>query len=542
MNPFDISPHHYKLPAAKNGQNRKVVSDAMSGDEKSVRRHGPRAVMDRDNLFNGFLSGLPDATSQRKIAARQAAARAVVAKASADDAVAKATADTMYYGPTHPWTVCDSLMGYNIWPSLFPTFLDWVAMPSTAVNRNVIEIPVMDFRGHLSGYGSESGSGDEWCTLNTYTPAVTRGCRLKYCFSQNHFYWTGMQSFTPEDFQEVCFLLPSIQTPEGANIRDNFAFEWYMMLARQRNAALVSTIVDDSQAPEGANEAPEDGLVAWFDNYLDRHPELTGTCEELGPTVIDLTAYNGQDFSAFTDIPEAIADRLWELQDQLENIFTPGQPYLFPQDENFFFTDIALVGNRYDIECILRAQSCVRLCAGQLGVVFNARDLATPEGRRIWETDYNDHLRKGIFGQGYLDLPRGMGKISVIRNSSIPKGGGLFLMIKRLPGYEQGFRLWSKDWNPWRNNYLARFPAASQYVEMLDGKLGSMLFITDTSGGVLCPKANLRWNWLYVSGMPWLQTKFENYDTCDLTSHAFSQFPVTTHATACEQIIVPEVG
>jgi len=522
---FKIDPRHYKLPVGQGPAGRK-----RSGATSSVMDFATKAARNTNsNLSKNQVTGLLTGAANRP---KQAV--------MGDGSVAKAAAGSMYYGPTHPWAVCD-VDGYNLWPNLYPTFLDWAAMPARPNNRNEINVPIMDFRERLTGYGSEAGSGTTWCDLHTYTAPVTRGCRIKWCFDANRFYWVARQFFTPQDFMDVCFDLPSIQTPDGLNIQDNESFERYMMYARWRNAMLTATMIDDSQVPAGENEAPEDGLAAWFENFPIQHPELTGDCQQLFPVTIDLTNVDGQDLSAFTDIPTAIANRIWQLADRMENLVGNGQRYAFQTNSEGFLVDFALVGNKYDIECLLRAQSCTRLCAGQLNAVFNARDLATPEGRRIWTDDYNQHLYGGTFGDGYLDLPPPLAgaKLSVIRSSTLPQGEGMYLIIKSLPGLEMGFRMWFNDWGPWYRNYISRHPAVAQYVQPVAGSFGSLLYIENMlANGPLCPHGELRGNWKWISYAPWLQTKFENYAECALTPNEFDPLPVNTHATVCPQVIV----
>lgn len=412
------------------------------------------------------------------------------------------------YGPTNPFDACTrQQLGYGIWTADNSKLFNWLS-PALIPDARALNFFVMDWRNQLEQAPTTS---TDWCPVPAYSAQPIKGCKIDYCFDPNRFYHTGRQTLTPEDLQNVCFQQPVFNLA-GVQITDQEDYEQFMMFQRQMTIANRSILLDDS---DDAGE--EDGLAAWFENFATRHPELTSTClTELSPVTVDLTGV------ACQDIANAIYNRLWELMDKTENLV--GEPSI---PENY----IVLVMNKYDAECVMRCQSCVRVCNSP--IVISA-ELMTPASRATFYADYNDRLKGGAFGDGYFELRDGT-KISIIRQKSLPRGA-FYLLVKGWTGPQpniNAMRLAVNNWSRW-----SATQRVSDGVEIRPLAGGALLHIITNSG--ICKVDHLRWNWRFFSNAPWMQTQFTNLAPCtEVVDTTWAALPSLDGDVPCEQVPAP---
>lgn len=425
----------------------------------------------------------------------------------------KAARNSALFGPENPFDVCMRHdFGYGIWSRNTPTLWDWLN-PALIPDQNVLKIPVYDWRNQLT---AGIGSDDDWCAVPSYTPANLKGCEIDYCFDPNRYYYSGRQTLTPRDLQNICFQQPTFRL-DGTQITDQEDWEQFRMFAAMRDSIYREIVVGDSYTPAGANTTPEDGVVYFFENFAARHPELTSTCAtELSPVDVDLTGVTCE------NILEKIYDRIFELEYKVGSLVGGAQV-----PEEYY----ALVMSYQTAECLLRCQSCINLC----GSVVLPMEMFTPAGRAVFYTDYNNRMKGGMFGGGFFELRDGR-KISIIRDVNVPDDE-FYLLVKGWTGgapNSSGLKVAINNWSEWARTQRA---GAGVYSELLGN--GSMIYFVTPSG--VCQTAHVRWNWRLFSNAPWLQTRFTNVD-CDLTVSPFATLPDLTHATNCDQVEPVQIG
>lgn len=409
------------------------------------------------------------------------------------------------FGPTNPFDACTrQQFGYGIWTADNSKLYNWLS-PALIPEARALNFYVMDWRNQLEQTPSVSS---DWCPVPTYTAQPIKGCRIDYCFDPNMFYHTGRQTLTPEDLQNVCFQQPVFNLV-GQQITNQEDYEQFMMFQRQMTISNRSLLLDDS---DDAGE--EDGLAAFFENFADRHPELTSTClAELSPVTVDLTDV------ACQDIPNEIYNRVWEIMDQTKNLV--GEPTI---PENYF----ALVMNTYDAECVMRCQSCVNVCNSPIVI---SPELMTPAGRAVFYADYNNRLTGGAFGDGFIELRNGQ-KISIIRQKSLPRGT-FYLLVKGWTGPQpniNAMRLAINNWSTWAGTQRL---GDGVIINVLAG--GGLLHIITSTG--ICKVDHLRWNWRLFSNAPWMQTQFTNLAACtEVVDPTFATLPDLVGDVPCDQV------
>ena len=451
--------------------------------------------MDAQTLLNLISSG--------KLNLRPDELRALMAQ-SADMASGQKTlaANTGVFGPTHPFDVCTrEQFGYGIWTNTNSKFFNWM-QPSMIPDQNVLKIPVMDWRNQLEVTPTTSGT---WCDVPSFTPAVIKGCSLDYCFDNERFYHTGRQTITPNDLLKVCFQTP-IFNLLGQRITNQDDYERFMMFERQRTTLNRSIILDDAYTA-----SQEDGIFNFFDNFADRHPELTGTCEtELSPVDVDLTGV------ACADILNSVYNRVWGIEQKVS--FLTGAPVI---PANYW----VLLMNPLDAECLLRCQSCINVCNSPIVI---SPELMTPAGRAVFYNDYNNRLHGGAFGDGFFELRDGR-QISIIRDWNVTRGT-FFLLVKGWEGNPNGLNLALNNWSEWLRYKRV---GAGTVINSLAG--GSLLHIVSPDG--ICDVDHLRWMFRIWSNAPWLQTRFTNVVACsEVVDPNWATLPNLVHDTNCDPV------
>ena len=411
--------------------------------------------------------------------------------------------NTGLFGPTHPFDVCTrEQFGYGIWSQTKDKFFNWLG-PKTIPDQNVLKIPVMDWRNQLDVTPTTSAT---WCTVPSYTPAVLKGCSLDYCFDNERFYHTGRQTITPNDLLNVCFQTPVFNLL-GQQITNQDDYERFFMFERMRMTLNKSIIVDDAYTP-----SQEDGIEKFFVNFADRHPELTSTClDELSPVDVSLAGVE------CGDILNKVYNRVWEIEQKVS--FLTGSPMI---PANYW----VLLMNPLDAECVLRCQSCVKVCPGTPIVI--SPELMTPEGRAVFYNDYNNRLHGGAFGDGFFELRDGR-QISIIRDWNVTRGT-FYLLVKGWEGNPNGLNLALNNWSSWLRTQ--RLGVGVQ-INSLAG--GSLLHVITPSG--ICQVDHLRWMFRIWSNAPWLQTRFTNLAACDeVVDPTWAALPTLTHGTNCDPV------
>lgn len=420
----------------------------------------------------------------------------------------KAVTGAALFGPENVFDVCmRHEFSYGIWSQSMPTLWDWLN-PALIPDQNSMIVPVYDWRNQLA---AGTGSDDDWCAVPTYTPANLKGCEIDYCFDPNRYYYSGRQTLTPKDLQRICFQQPTFRL-DGQLISTQEDWEQFRMFAAMRESIYEQIVIGDAYNPSGANTTPEDGVANFFENFAARHPELVSTClTELGPVDVDLTGV------ACEDVLGRIYDRVWQLEYKVKTL--TGRPRI---PTEYF----VLVMNDIDAECLLRCQSCIKIC----GSVVLPMEMFTPAGRQVFYDDYNNRLTGGMFGGGFFELRDGR-RISIIRDVNVPRGE-FYLLVKGWDGPQpnvSGMKVAINNWSEWARTQRA---GAGTLINVLAN--GGMLYIVTPDG--ICQTAHVRWNWRLFSNAPWLQTRFENLVDCGLTSPAFATLPDLAHATACVQV------
>lgn len=392
------------------------------------------------------------------------------------------------------FAVCEWMeMGYGIFDGYTDgeRLLSWLG-PTFFYDQEKIIFRVNDWRERMA---SSRGSANTWdCQPITATDVPLKGCVFDYCFDWDRYFFASVPAgVKPSDVAEPCMVQYPINV-FGQQFTDPIALRDWELATKSRILMLERLIDGNWAASTPGDNYQEDGVLHFFDNWVERHPEVSGYCRtEFAPVTIPVT---GADYAAkMAMFVKSVTDELQTIEFRARRL--DGQAQI-P------FDNIVLLMNEIDAYCINYLQACETKCQPSFFNVNQPSDIMA-----FW-TYFQERFTIGAFGGGVLRLNDGR-TLSIMQNHKIPQGT-IVMLIKGWTGSNPnpwGMRLAAMQYDEYYRRLTATSPFANMRYQLAMNGAWLREFPLDGCGDL-----SYRWNTRLFSNAAWMQRKWTGVPAC----------------------------